>query len=118
MEANALRQRRWTIAAIARHLGHDRKTVRAYLRGDRTAGERQRSEAGQLAPFAAYLQARFDDNAHIWQRVGCCRLAASDGDARVAAATWRSTRRRTASRLSRRPFGPGNTDRPRPRRAC
>jgi hypothetical protein len=34
-------------------------------------------------------------------------LPVSDGHAGVAAATWRSTRRRTASRLSRRLFGPG-----------
>jgi hypothetical protein len=36
-------------------------------------------------------------------------LAASDGHAGVAAAMWRSTRRRTASRLSCPPFGPGNS---------
>ena len=66
VEASALQQRGWTIAAIARHLGRDRKTVRAHLRGDRAAGVRQRSGAGQLAPFVAYLQARFADNAHIW----------------------------------------------------
>jgi hypothetical protein len=30
-EAHALRRRGWSISAIARHPGHDRKTVRAYL---------------------------------------------------------------------------------------
>jgi transposase len=29
VEAHALRRRGWSISAIARHLGHDRKTVRA-----------------------------------------------------------------------------------------
>jgi hypothetical protein len=40
VEAHALRRRGWSISAIARHLGHDRKTVRAYLRGDREPGRR------------------------------------------------------------------------------
>ena len=66
VEASALRQRGWSISAIARHLGRDRKTVRAHLRGDREAGVRQRSGSDQLGPFVAYLQSRFADNAHIW----------------------------------------------------
>ena len=66
VEASALRQRGWPIAAIARHLGRDRKTVRAHLRGDREAGVRQRAKSDRLGPFVAYLQARFNDNAHIW----------------------------------------------------
>jgi transposase len=39
VEAHALRQRGWSISAIARHLGIDRKTVRAYLNGDRVPGQ-------------------------------------------------------------------------------
>ena len=35
MEAHALRIRGWSISAIARHLDRDRKTVRAYLNGER-----------------------------------------------------------------------------------
>ncbi len=31
VDAHALRANGWTISAIARHLGHDRKTIRAYL---------------------------------------------------------------------------------------
>ena len=38
VDAHALRKRGWSIAAIARHLGHDRKTIRAYLSGGRVAG--------------------------------------------------------------------------------
>jgi predicted transcriptional regulator len=38
VDAHALHRRGWTISAIARHLGRDRKTIRAYLRGDREAG--------------------------------------------------------------------------------
>ena len=40
VDAHALRKRGWSISAIARHLGHDRKTIRAYLNGRRTAGVR------------------------------------------------------------------------------
>ena len=42
VDAHALHRRGWTISAIARHLGHDRKTIRAYLPGGRVAGQRQR----------------------------------------------------------------------------
>ena len=31
VEVHALRRRGWSISAIARHLGRDRKTIRAYL---------------------------------------------------------------------------------------
>ena len=34
VEVHALRKRGWSISAIARHLGRDRKTVRAYLSGE------------------------------------------------------------------------------------
>ena len=40
VDAHALHRRGWTISAIARHLGHDRKTIRAYLTGGRVAGQR------------------------------------------------------------------------------
>ena len=35
VDAHALRKRGWSISAIARHLGHDRKTIRAYLNDER-----------------------------------------------------------------------------------
>ncbi|WP_155947647.1 helix-turn-helix domain-containing protein, partial [Mycobacterium sp. MAC_011194_8550] len=34
VEVHALRKRGWTISAIARHTGFDRKTVRRYLTGE------------------------------------------------------------------------------------
>ncbi len=33
VDAHALHARGWSISAIARHLGHDRKTIRAYVSG-------------------------------------------------------------------------------------
>ncbi len=41
IDVHALHRQGWTISAIARHLGRDRKTIRAYLAG-REAGVRQR----------------------------------------------------------------------------
>lgn len=35
---HALRKRGWSISAIARHVGWDRKTVRPYLEGKRRSG--------------------------------------------------------------------------------
>ena len=40
MEITALRKRGWSISAIARHVGHDSKTVKAYLNGERQPGVR------------------------------------------------------------------------------
>jgi predicted transcriptional regulator len=45
MQATALRARGWSVSAIARHLGRDRKTVRAYLNGERVAGESKEGSA-------------------------------------------------------------------------
>ncbi len=66
MEVHALRQRGWSVSAIARHLERDRKTVRAYLNGEREPGVRRPAVADALAPFEAYLRARFADDAHVW----------------------------------------------------
>jgi transposase len=66
IDAHALHRRGWTISAIARHLGRDRKTIRAYLRGDREAGVRSRSVPDPFGPFAAYCAARLAEDPHLW----------------------------------------------------
>jgi transposase len=66
IDAHALRKRGWTISAIARHLDRDRKTVRAYLSGDRTPGVRSSTALDWFAPFAVYLVARFAEDPHVW----------------------------------------------------
>ena len=48
VEVHALHKMGWSISAIARHVGRDRKTVRAYLSGERQPGVRKRS----VDPFA------------------------------------------------------------------
>jgi len=66
LEAEALFKRGWTISAIARHLGRDRKTVRAYVSGKRTPGVRRRSTPEVFDPFAAYVTQRLADDRHVW----------------------------------------------------
>jgi transposase len=65
IDAHALYARGWTISAIARHLGRDRKTIRAYLRGDREAGVRART-ADPFGPFLTYCAARLAEDPHVW----------------------------------------------------
>jgi transposase len=65
IDVHALRRQGWTISAIARHLGKDRKTIRAYLSG-REAGVRARRWADRFDPFAAYCAQRLKDDPHLW----------------------------------------------------
>jgi len=65
IDVHALRRQGWTISAIARHLGKDRRTIRAYLSG-REAGVRARSRADPFDPFAAYCAQRLTDDPHLW----------------------------------------------------
>jgi transposase len=66
VDAHALRRQGWTISAIARHLGHDRKTIRAYLSGGRVAGQRASIIDDPLGPFVGYLTQRLTDDPHVW----------------------------------------------------
>jgi transposase len=66
VDAHALRARGWSIAAIARHLGRDRKTIRAYLNGDRVPGVRARSVPDPFEPFAVYCTERLREDPHLW----------------------------------------------------
>jgi transposase len=66
VDAHALHRRGWTISAIARHLGHDRKTIRAYLRGDRVAGQRKPSGSDPFEPFVDYVGERLREDPHLW----------------------------------------------------
>jgi hypothetical protein len=58
IDAQVLRKRNWTISAIARHLGRDRKTIRTYLAGDRTPGQCTPAGPDGLAVFTDYVAAR------------------------------------------------------------
>jgi transposase len=66
IDAHALRRQGWTISAIARHLGRDRKTIRAYLADERVAGQRKPAGPDPFEPFADYVQARLTEDPHLW----------------------------------------------------
>ena len=65
IDVHALRRQGWTISAIARHLGRDRKTIRAYLDG-RQAGVRAPAGPDGFAPFVDYCSARLTEDPHLW----------------------------------------------------
>ena len=68
VEVHALRKRGWSISAIARHTGRDRKTIRGYLSGERTPGVRTRPLADPFDPFVDYVAARLHEDPHLWAR--------------------------------------------------
>jgi transposase len=65
MEISALKKRGWSISAIARHVGHDRKTVRAYLCGEREVGVRTAAESDPFDRFGPYVRQRLVDDPHV-----------------------------------------------------
>ena len=66
VEVHALRKRGWSISAIARHLGRDRKTVRAHLSGERVPGQRAASELDPFEMVEAYVGQRLAEDPHLW----------------------------------------------------
>ena len=66
VDAHALHAKGWTISAIARHLGHDRKTIRAYLSGGRVAGQRARAVDDPFGRFVDYVRERLREDPHLW----------------------------------------------------
>ncbi|MFY2791035.1 IS21/IS408/IS1162 family transposase [Rhodococcus sp. MALMAid1271] len=74
MEVHALRQRGWSISAIARHTGRDRNTIRSYLNGTTAPGVRKRSAPDPFEIFLAYVTARLIDDPHLWVRTLCDEL--------------------------------------------
>jgi transposase len=66
VDIHALRKRGWSISAIARHVGRDRKTVRAYLEGKQQVGQRVSAGVDSFARFADYATARLLEDPHLW----------------------------------------------------
>lgn len=72
VEISALARRGWSVAAIARHSGRDRKTIRRHLSG----WEPKRGRAPSvLEPYRHYLEARFADDPHLFATVAHRELA-------------------------------------------
>ncbi|MFG1711120.1 helix-turn-helix domain-containing protein [Nonomuraea sp. M3C6] len=58
------RRRGWSISAIAQHLGRNRRTIRAYLNGEREPGKRR--PAGEaLAVVEEYCRIRLRQDPHL-----------------------------------------------------
>ncbi len=53
IDVHALHRKGWTISAIPRHLGKDRKTVRAYLNGRQAGAVLRLSRQGACPPLQA-----------------------------------------------------------------
>ena len=62
VEINALHARGWSVSAISRHTGRDRKTVRTYLAAPRAP---RVPAPSCLEPYRAYIAARFEDDLHL-----------------------------------------------------
>src|SRR4051794_24335611 len=65
IDVHAMHKRGWSIAAIAKHLGRDRKTVRSYLNGERVAGVRASTVPDPFEPFASYCAERLKEAPHL-----------------------------------------------------
>jgi transposase len=79
VEIHALAARGWTVSAIARHTGRDRKTVARYLKGE--GGRQGRVPAVScLEAFRGYLAARFVDDPHAEATVLFRELVAAGFD--------------------------------------
>ena len=65
VEIHALKNQGWSISAIARHVGRDRKTVRAYLNADRQVGVRASDEVDPFDRIEPYVRQRLADDPHL-----------------------------------------------------
>ena len=65
VQARHLHAGGWTVSAIARHLGHDRKTVRIYLAGVRDPGQPRAGTTDTFGPFDAYATRRLRQDPHL-----------------------------------------------------
>ncbi len=74
MEAHALHKQGWSISAIARHLGRNRRTVRNYLTGVTEPGVRTKAEVDPFEKFVDYVTARLTADPHLEARTLCDEL--------------------------------------------
>ena len=65
VEIYALKNQGWSISAIARHVGRDRKTVRAYLDSDGRVGVRASEAVDRFDRIESYVRQRLADDPHL-----------------------------------------------------
>jgi transposase len=75
VDIHALKRQGMTISEIARRTGRDRKTIRAYLNGDRTVGVRKRASPDPFDAFEDYVRARLAEDPHLWAQTLMDELA-------------------------------------------
>ena len=78
VEIHALHQRGWSISAIARHTGRNRRTIRNYINGVTAPGVREPAGAVPFAPFVDYVSARLRED-RICGRARCAMSLNSSG---------------------------------------
>lgn len=66
VDIHALKRQGMTISEIARRTNHDRKTIRAYLNGQRQPGVRERAAVDLFDAFVDYVTARLTEDPHLW----------------------------------------------------
>lgn len=66
VDIHALKRQGMTISEIARRTDHDRKTIRAYLAGQRSPGTRIRAMPDPFDVFIDYVTARLTEDPHLW----------------------------------------------------
>jgi transposase len=74
VEIHALHQRGWSISAIARHTGRNRRTIRNYILGVTAPGVRTPAGEDSFVPFVDYVSARLREDPHLWARTLCDEL--------------------------------------------
>jgi transposase len=74
VEIYALHKRGWSISAIARHTGRNRRTIRNYINGVTAPGVRKSGGEDAFAPFVDYVGARLGEDPHLWARTLCDEL--------------------------------------------
>ena len=112
VESHALRKRGWSISAIARHLGRDRKTVRSHLQGKRQIGRRRPSGPDRFEQFEPYLHQRLADDPHVWGTVLYDDLKQLGYSAELPDVCPPTAQSGAAAALPRLSWSKGSTDRP------
>jgi transposase len=79
-EISALAAQGWSISAIARHLGHDRKTIRVHLCGHRSGGQRRFARPDPFERFVPYVRGRLADHPDLSARSSYQELVAQGFD--------------------------------------
>ena len=65
VEVDALFKRGWSISAIARHVGQDRRTVLTFLEGRRQVDRRASAGEHSFDRFVDYAAARLAEDPHL-----------------------------------------------------